>query len=160
MRYARGARVVCRTARGLEVGEVLVASCEAHGEAVGTLIRRVSVADELLLERLERHKQNALRACQQRLDERRLPVALVDAEHLMDGSLYFYFLGTDGPELERLTRELSEIYDTAVQFRRFAQTLADGCGPGCGTAESPGRGCASGGCASCAVAGACGTPRS
>ncbi|MGE0758862.1 MAG: PSP1 C-terminal domain-containing protein [Pirellulaceae bacterium] len=147
--------MVCRTERGLEVGEVLVSACEP-GQVHGTLLRRVSISDELLIERLERHKRTALQACQQQLDQRGLPVVLIDVEHLLDGALYFYFLGDERPELEQLTAELSETYDAAVQFRRFAATLTDGCGPNCGTEQAAGQGCGTGGCATCAVARACG----
>jgi hypothetical protein len=62
------------------------------------------------------------------------------------------------PELDALTSELAAVYDTKVQFHRFAQVLTEGCGPGCGTEEAAGNGCGTGGCSSCAVAGAC-SPR-
>ena len=152
----RRARVVCRTTRGLEIGEVLANDCDVEGSPDGTLIRKITVSDELLLQRLDRHKQQAFRACELLLRERGLPAVLVDVEHLFDGrALYFYFLGEPTPEMEQLTAELAEVYDAEVQFRRFAQTLVTGCGPGCGTEEATGSGCGTSGCASCAVAGAC-----
>lgn len=157
-RFPRRSRVICRSARGLEVGEVLAAECDTGGDPDGTVLRRVTVSDELLLERLDRHKQQAFRACQDLLRERGLTAALVDVEHLFDGrSLYFYFLGDTTPELEQLTAELAEVYDGEVQFRRFAQTLVEGCGPNCGTEGATG--CGTSGCVSCAVAGACGSRR-
>jgi hypothetical protein len=123
-------------------------------------LRRITVADELLLARLERNSQQAFRACQQLLDERGLNTVLVDVEHLFDGrSLYFYFLGEPAPELEQLTAELVERYDSEVQFRRFAQSLADGCGPDCGTEQASGGKCGGDACSSCAVSAACGTRR-
>jgi hypothetical protein len=84
---------------------------------------------------------------------------LVDVEHLFDGQgLFFYFLGDVTPELEAYTARLAETYEAKVQFRKFTETLIEGCGPGCGTDEVKGRGgCDS--CVSCAVAGACGTKR-
>jgi cell fate regulator YaaT (PSP1 superfamily) len=158
-RYARKARVVCRTARGLEVGEVLGAGQGGQDGSDGMILRRVTVEDELLLARLERHKRRAFHACQQLLAQRGLPAILVDVEHLFDGrSLYFYFVGPPAPELEPLTAELAKTYDAAVQFRQFAQTLAAGCGPGCGTEQASGPGCGVG-CSTCAASGACGTRR-
>ena len=51
-RYPRGARVVCRTERGLEVGEVLSAIEAASNPANdGTLLRRITPQDDLLLAR-------------------------------------------------------------------------------------------------------------
>ena len=83
------------------------------------------------------------------------PALLMDVEHLFDGrSLLFYFLGEVTPELEALTAELAELYETHVQFRRFAEAVNEGCGPGCGTDAAEGcKTCV----ATCAVAGVCAT---
>jgi cell fate regulator YaaT (PSP1 superfamily) len=155
--YERGARVVCRTRRGLEVGEVLShVEAPRSFDADGALLRRITVEDDLLLTRLERNKDDAYAACTTLLAERGIPAVLMDVEHLFDGrSLYFYFMGEVTPEVEALTAELATVYDTAVQFRKFADTLTEGCGPGCGTAEAV-NGCGSpGGCSTCAVVAAC-----
>lgn len=150
-RYPRGTRVVCRTGRGLEVGQVLAPIEDATAQpAEGTLLRRVSVEDDLLLARLEKNREAAYRACEQRLAERGIPAVLVDVEHLFDGqSLLFYFLGETTPELDELTAELAEVYEARVQFRKFTSTLTAGCGPGCGTEDAGG--CGTGGCSTCAV---------
>jgi hypothetical protein len=156
-RYPRAARVVCRTRRGLEVGEVLSdLEPAATFDSDGAVLRRVSVEDDLLLARLQKNKDEAYVACTSLLSERGIPAVLMDVEHLFDGrSLYFYFLGDVTPEIESVTSELAATYDSAVQFQKFADTLTHGCGPSCGTEEAEGNGCGSGGCSSCAVASAC-----
>lgn len=163
--YPRGRRVICRTARGLEVGTVLSSSVRSD-EAIhlgdprsfsdGTVLRLVSPEDELLLARLESHRHEAYAACVQLLEERDEAAVLVDVEHLFDGkSLYFYFLGAVSPQVDLLTAELATLYETKVEFRRFAETLEHGCGPACGTAD--GGGCSTS-CSSCGIAAACGRP--
>ena len=148
---------MCRTARGLELGEVLNRADDVAGEPDGTVLRRVTVSDQLLAERIERNRREAFDACQQLLNSRGVAAVLMDVEHLFDGrSLYFYFLGETTSELDAITSELAETYDAEVQFRRFAQTLTEGCGPDCGTESAQGGGCGTGGCSSCAVAAACG----
>lgn len=156
-RFPRGTRVVCRTRRGLEVGEVLSPLTTAdQDELHGSLLRRMTIEDDLLLARLDRNRQEALIACESRLKERGIPAVLVDVEHLFDGqSLYFYFLGGESPAIAELTSELAETYEAKVQFRQFTETLAQGCGPGCGTAEAE-NGCGTGACSTCAVLSACG----
>lgn len=163
-RYARATRVVVRTVRGLELGEVLGAADDASippdaavGASDGTILRRLTVEDQLLEARLERHRHEAFAACQQRLAQAGAAATLVDVEHLFDGGgLYFYFLGEVPDDVERLTAELAEVYDANVQFRRFAETLTAGCGPDCGTEHASGGGCTS--CATgCVVADACRT---
>ena len=149
--YARGTRVICRTLRGLEVGEVLSAADGGDERPCdGTLLRRVTVEDDLLITRLEKNRDEAFAACSARLAQLMSPPVLVDVEHLFDGqSLYFYFLGETTPELNALTSELAEIYEAKAQLQKFADTLIAGCGPLCGTEE--GGGCGSGACTTCAV---------
>jgi cell fate regulator YaaT (PSP1 superfamily) len=151
-RYVRGARVICRTARGLEVGEVLSPVEAAESPAMdGSLLRRVSTQDDLLLARLEKNREEAYEACAARLAERGLDAVLVDVEHLFDGqSLFFYFLGETTPELDAITSELADVYEAKAQLQKFADTLTAGCGPHCGTEEGGGCG-TSGGCSTCAV---------
>ena len=79
----------------------------------------------------------------------------MDVEHLFDGaSLYFYFLGEVTSQIEAITRELADAYDSKVQFRQFADAVERGCGPDCGTEAAEGCGT---GCSSCAIASACQT---
>lgn len=159
VRYPRHARVVVRTGRGLEIGEVLAAPDDSPhaGPPDGSILRGLTVEDQLLEARLEKNRLEAYEACARRLVERQLPAVLMDVEHLFDGqTLLFYFLGETTPELEALTDELAELYEMHVQFRRFAEAVTEGCGPGCGTDEATGGGCKS--CATgCAIAGACST---
>jgi cell fate regulator YaaT (PSP1 superfamily) len=162
VRYPRRSRVILRTKRGLEIGDVLSPPDDRDDGrtfADGQLIRGVTVQDELLQARLETNRQQAYAACTTMLAESGLSAVLVDVEHLFDGQgLFFYFLGEVGPELEAYTQRLAEAYEAKAQFRKFTETLIDGCGPGCGTEEAKGQGgCDS--CTSCAVASACGSKR-
>lgn len=157
LRYARGARVVLRTARGLELGDVLAPPEEDAPAELrdGDLLRAVTVQDDLLVARLVRNRDAAYAACQRRLVELGEPAVLVDVEHTFDGqSLYFYFLGAPSPRAQQLSAELAELYDAEVRFSEFAATLASGCGPDCGQESAANGGCSN--CATgCAVADAC-----
>lgn len=156
--YPRGERVIVRTVRGLEIGEVLLSPEEESADSRdGTIVRAMTSEDELLEQRLLKHRHEAYEHCACRVAELGLPVMLMDVEHLFDGStLLFYFLGEETPEVQNLMKELAEEYDTRVQFDKFAETLNEGCGPGCGTEEAE-NGCGS--CDSgCPIASACGRP--
>ena len=159
--YPRGARVICRTSRGLEAGEVLshVEYDPQSWQGDGSILRKITVEDDLLLARQQRNRLEAMDACQQLLDSAQSGAVLMDAEQLFDGgTLYFYFLGDLSPELEPLMDRLTQAYDANVAFRQFAETVAAGCGPGCGTEDAPGFcGTSEGGCSTCSVSGACGT---
>ena len=149
--FDRDAEVVVRTSRGLEVGQVICVLQRDDEKAVpdGDLLRRMGREDRAIAERIDRFRDRAFVACQRLLSERDLNATLVDVEHLFDGqSIWFYFLGEVSPEVEALTNELAEVYESKVKFRKFAETLANGCGPNCGTGVSCGScsGCSVGGC--------------
>jgi hypothetical protein len=136
----------------------VLTEANGHGpqETDGSLLRRMTPEDELLAARLEKDKHEAQSACLSLLAEQGHVAVLLDVEPLFDGrTLFFYFLGEVSPEVESITERLASAYDAAAGLSKFAETLIAGCGPSCGTDEAGGCG-SSGGCVSCAVAGACG----
>lgn len=157
--YQRGDAVVCRTQRGVELGQVVAAGDSQA--IVGQIIRPMSDQDRLLQQRLEKHKNEAMKACREQLLQAGSDAVLLDVEPLFDGStLYFHFLTQVDATVEALVEPLSQVYESNVRSQHFARLLETGCGPGCGTSESKG-GCASaggcgtgGGCAVCVVASA------
>lgn len=165
-RFSRGMRVICRTGRGLEVGQILAearngashdAPVSEPAEESGFVLRKIAPEDDLLLARLERNKHQAIDACNAHLLARGCTSLLADAELLFDGrSLIFYFLGDPPANSEELTPRLAEIFDENTQLEQFAAKLQAGCGPECGTENSAGHGCGSS-CISCVIATACGS---
>jgi hypothetical protein len=151
----RGRRVIVRTTRGVEWGEV-VGTCRGVSStdpSAVQILRPTSDEDELLIRRLERHKREAVEACRRGLAESGSKAMLLDVDQLFDGgTLIMHFLGPVDPIAHSVTKQIAERYESIVRVRHFSKLLRDGCGPDCGTAE--GRGCGSN-CASCAVASSC-----
>lgn len=155
LRISYGQRVICRTAKGLEVGEALGPDTSDSSEVDGNILRLMTEADLLLEERLGRNRTSAIEKCQKLIDHRQLPVSILDAELTFDGRrLYFYFSGEPNEELDELTRQLAEEFDSEIRFSEFASLLAEGCGPGCGGESA---GCSSTGCGSCSLQSGCGS---
>lgn len=156
VRYPRGTRVVVRSTRGLELGEVLAPlDDDSTLPQEGVVLRGMTEQDRLLELRLEKNRHEAYGACLRKISELGLDAALMDVEHLFDGrSLIFYFLGDQPPELAAVTDELADAYDAEVQFRAFSDAVTVGCGPDCGTEKAGGcNNCSTG----CAIASACST---
>ncbi|GAA5505121.1 hypothetical protein [Novipirellula caenicola] len=160
--FSYGMRVIVRTARGVELGTILGEAQQAASLSVDAaakmpmirLIRQTTREDELLIRRLERHKREAVEACRAALAESGSTAVLLDVDQVFDGgSLVMHFLGDVDETAEAITKEITERYESIVRTRHFAKLLGEGCGPGCGTAESE-NGCGSG-CAGCAVKAAC-----
>ena len=160
--YRRGERVVCRTARGIEVG-VTLGPAELPGDvtedmADGRLLRKMTAEDELLWGHLQQLGSDAHRSCIEWLDAQGVAATLVEVEPLLDGrTLYFHFLSDVAPEVQLQLDKLVSLYESEVQKSKFARLLEHGCGPGCGTDKAV-NGCGpKGGCAVCKIASQCKT---
>ncbi len=161
--YSLRERVVVRTSRGMEAGEIMVSERQAtpgadDGAPAGELLRRMTEEDKLQERASREGEARAFDACRQLLAERKMPVELIDVEQLLDGeNVIFHFLGDLPPEMADLTQELADQYDARVEFRQFMERTEAGCGPGCGTDQAPGCGTGGeeGGCSSCGEDGGC-----
>src|SRR5207245_2853292 len=96
--FPRAARVVLRSDRGQEVGEVL---CKTSARAVELLaeptreqiLRLLSDEDRQTLDRMRDKNQHAFDTCRNCIRQRNLQMELVDVEHLLGGErIIFYFL--------------------------------------------------------------------
>lgn len=158
----RRQRVLVRTERGVELGEIAGTAggganpvAAAPGPAVAEVLRGTTREDDLLIERLERHKREAVEACRKTLAEAGSRSVLLDVDQLFDGgTLVMHFLGPVDAVAEAVTEQVVGRYEAIVRTAEFAKLLSEGCGPDCGTEEGSGCG---GGCAGCAVAAACHT---
>ena len=174
MPLPRGRRVIVRTSRGIELGEVIgpchrKSHLENHSEGSSPrgsrVLRPTTNEDELLIRRLERHKRRAVEECRRKLRLAGCQVTLLDIDQLFDGgTLVMHFLGDADAEARSITQTIAKEYESVIQSRHFAKLLSDGCGPGCGTSQGSGSqgsgqdggGC-SGSCATCAAG--CGKPK-
>lgn len=158
MELSRGARVLCRTARGVESGTIL-GNCSVAAEADGRVLRKMGPEDEMLWGHLQQLGQDAFEACHEWLEEQQIEATLLEVEPLMDGkTLYFHFLNDVQPLVQEKLDQLVRVYEENARDSKFAKLLEEGCGPGCGTATAK-NGCGSkGGCAVCKIASACKSP--
>jgi cell fate regulator YaaT (PSP1 superfamily) len=138
--YRRGTRVICRTPRGLEIGQV-TAECDFSdtedaaeiGESFATILRATTAQDELLISRLEKHRCDAIRECRKCLAEAGSAAVLLEVDQVFDaGTLVFYFLNPPDESDTQLVERLAASYESRVRSGHFAKLLAQGCGPGCG----------------------------
>jgi hypothetical protein len=152
--HARGDRVVVRSRRGLELGTVL---CEpaARFDAPddGDLVRRAT-DDEPGAG--ETRSAELLATAQARADELGLPLALVDAEVLLDDSAVVHGLPWAECDATALFEELSAWFGCPVRLLDLSrgEVAKDEPAHGCG---KPDCGAESGGCSSCGTGGGCST---
>jgi cell fate regulator YaaT (PSP1 superfamily) len=134
--YARGARVIVRTDRGLETGEVL---CEGSQEAVerikdpaeGQILRQMSPEDAHEVVQIKDQAEQELGVCQQFVQRLGLPMQLVDVEHIFGGErIVVYYLADNRVDFRELVRMLAAEFQTRIEMRQIgvrdeAKLLAD-----------------------------------
>jgi cell fate regulator YaaT (PSP1 superfamily) len=146
--YRRGMRVIARTDRGLEAGDVL---CEATPDAVGHLkdpgggqiLREMTADDRHELERMQQQAQHEISVCQEHIQRLDLKMQLVDAEHIFGGErIVIYYLAETRVDFRELVRVLASEFQTRIEMRQIgvrdeAKLLADfgdcGCAVCCNT---------------------------
>ena len=134
--FRRGDRVVIRSDRGLEAGDVL---CEASERATallsepthGRILRRLTDEDAAALHKLREAERREMDACRNFVASRHLQMELVDVEHLFGGErIVFYFLAEKRVDFRELVKDLARQFQTRIEMRQIgvrdeAKLLAD-----------------------------------
>jgi cell fate regulator YaaT (PSP1 superfamily) len=134
--YRRGQRVIARTPRGIELGEVL---CEATPEAisylkdppVGNVQRLATVQDDHEALRITRLARDEFLACKRIIAELGLEMDLVDLEHVFGGErVVIYYISEDRIDFRELVKRLAHEFQTRIEMKQIgvrdeAKLLAD-----------------------------------
>ena len=132
----RGAKVIARTSRGLEAGEVL---CEATAEAVeqirnpdnGQVLRCMTSEDRNEFDHIQLQSRDEFKTCQAYVDQLGLEMELVDIEHVFGGErIIVYYLAEDRVDFRELVKQLAGEFQTRIEMRQIgvrdeARLLAD-----------------------------------
>lgn len=121
---AVGEYVIVDTARGEEVGKVVIAPREVSDqEIVGRLkgIQRQATALDLAQLATYRYKEReALERCSQKAKECNLPMKVVRAEYNYDGSrLVFFFVSETRVDFRELVRDLAQSFKAHIELRQI-----------------------------------------
>jgi cell fate regulator YaaT (PSP1 superfamily) len=135
----RGDRVVVQAERGTNLGTVTGAPRPVEAASGASLPRVIKKADARDLAREEANLErgrDAQRICLHRIRERRLPMKLVKAESLFDGSkIIVYFFAEDRVDFRDLVRDLAQTLHTRIEMKQIGHRdetkLVGGVGP-CG----------------------------
>jgi cell fate regulator YaaT (PSP1 superfamily) len=119
-----GDYVVVKTARGQELGRVVIAPHPvADGEAPQELkpvVRKAETEDLEQAEALEAKEAKAMAECSRLIDRFRLPMKLLSAEYSLDGTrLTFFFSATERVDFRELVRELNSRFKLRVELRQL-----------------------------------------
>jgi cell fate regulator YaaT (PSP1 superfamily) len=118
-----GTYVIVDTARGEDVGQVVVAPRQvADGEVVGQLkgiLRPAEPWDLLRMQHFRDREEQALEKCRQKVAEHGLPMKVIKAEYNFDGSrLVFYFTAEKRVDFRKLVRELAKTFRSRIELKQ------------------------------------------
>lgn len=133
--FARGTRVIVRTERGLEAGEVL---CEAspataaqESASAGQILRAMTAEDANELSRIHEHERQEFETCLRCIKTLDLAMQLVDVEHIFGGErIVVYYLADGRVDFRELVKVLAGEFQTRIEMRQIgvrdeAKLLAD-----------------------------------
>lgn len=118
-----GEYVVVDTARGRELGTVVIPPREVPPEeVVGQLkkvVRRATSWDAAQATYYRAREEEALARCREKVEEHKLPMKLISAEYSYDGSrLVFYFTAEKRVDFRTLVRDLARIFKNRIELRQ------------------------------------------
>ncbi len=134
--YTHRDRIILKTSRGEEVGEILSSAVSPENSITpaGSILREFTPADQQTLSRQEDVTAHVFQDCQNLIQERGMPTEIIDCEQLFDQqTVVLYYLGSRMPALEILAQELNANYAWRIVFHPVDE------------APEP-SGCSSGGC--------------
>ncbi len=116
--------VVVKTARGLELGQVVIAPKQVLAnevtEPLKPVVRRAEPEDIERAKDFEAREVEALAECGRLIEKLELPMKLLGAEYNLDGSrLTFFFSATERVDFRQLVRELNRRFKVRVELRQL-----------------------------------------
>jgi cell fate regulator YaaT (PSP1 superfamily) len=134
--FARDAKVIARTNRGLEVGEIL---CEASPgkledsevSSEGQILREMTAEDANEQAHIQGSAKQEFDLCRQHVEQLALQMQLVDIEHLFGGErIIVYYLAEGRIDFRELVKRLAGEFQTRIEMRQIgvrdeAKLLAD-----------------------------------
>lgn len=116
--------VIVETARGIEMGTVLIPPKEVEDDKViqplKPVIRVATDEDEKNVERNKEREKEAFKICKEKIIKHGLDMKLVDAEYTFDNNkLLFYFTADGRIDFRELVKDLAAVFRTRIELRQI-----------------------------------------
>jgi cell fate regulator YaaT (PSP1 superfamily) len=124
LELAAGTHVIVETARGVEMGTVMVGPKEVAEEDViqplKPVIRIATEADEKTVEKNREKEKEAFKICLEKIEKHKLEMKLVEAEYTFDNNkLLFYFTADGRIDFRELVKDLAAVFRTRIELRQI-----------------------------------------
>ncbi len=121
---AFGDHVIVETARGVEMGTVILAPREVEDDKVvsplKSVIRVATEEDEKIVEKNHEKEKEAFQICLEKIQKNKLEMKLVEAEYTYDNNkLLFYFTADGRIDFRELVKDLAAVFRTRIELRQI-----------------------------------------
>ena len=119
-----GNHVIVETARGVEMGTVMIAPREVPEDTViqplKPVIRIATDADERVVVKNREKEKEAFQICLEKIAKHKLDMKLVEAEYTFDNNkLLFYFTADGRIDFRELVKDLAAVFRTRIELRQI-----------------------------------------
>ncbi len=119
-----GDQVIVETARGVECGEVALTDREIDESRFNSPLKKViRIATKQDMQQIERNKKkeaDAFAVCQQKIEQHKLKMNLIEVECTFDNSkLLFYFTAENRVDFRELVKDLASVFRTRIELRQI-----------------------------------------
>lgn len=119
-----GSHAIVETARGIELGKVVLGPKEVNDEEITPPLKsvlRVATAEDLKhVEENKAKEKEAFEICLKKIKERELEMKLIDVEYTFDnGKILFYFTADGRVDFRELVKDLASIFRTRIELRQI-----------------------------------------
>lgn len=123
-KFKEGDNVIVKTARGLEYGTVAISNRLEDKKnlvlPIRSVVRRATKADDQQYESNLESEREAFSVCQEKINEHKLDMKLVDVEYTFDNNkLLFYFTADGRIDFRELVKDLASVFKTRIELRQI-----------------------------------------
>lgn len=119
-----GMHAIVETARGVEMGTVLIPPRDVEDEKViqplKPVLRIATDEDEKIVEKNKEKEKEAFEICKEKIQKHGLEMKLVNAEYTFDNNkLLFYFTADGRIDFRELVKDLAAVFRTRIELRQI-----------------------------------------
>lgn len=123
-KYEKDDRVIVETARGLELGRVLIANSMVDEDklvaALKPVERKATEEDLKTYEENLAKRDDALKVCAEKIAKHELDMKLIDVEFMIDGTKIVFYFSADGRvDFRELAKDLAGYFKNRIELRQI-----------------------------------------
>ncbi|MDO4594824.1 MAG: stage 0 sporulation family protein [Tissierellia bacterium] len=124
IQFEKGDKVIVNTIKGMEMGEVVIENSQIDEtkfqNEISEIVRKALDSDIKIKQENKIKAKEAIKICEEKIDEFDLDMSLVDCEFTFDRSkVIFYFTSDRRVDFRDLVKDLASIFKNRIELRQI-----------------------------------------